>query len=163
MSRVIQKTDDNEISEDFEQLMGNKNNDSPKVENSSRDKNIMHQQMMEQQQQQQQQEMMEYQKMLQQQAQQQAQPSKEKEDKSQTLSANKEIKESFININDLTKSLTSMFILLTLFYIFSSPQISDLLKNIPYLSNPLFGDHLNILIRGLFLVVIYYLLNKFVV
>jgi hypothetical protein len=142
--------------------MGNKNNDSPKVENSSRDKNIMHQQMMEQQQQQQQ-EMMEYQKMLQQQAQQQAQPSKEQEDKSQTLSANKEIKESFININDLTKSLTSMFILLTLFYIFSSPQISDLLKNIPYLSNPLFGDHLNILIRGLFLVVIYYLLNKFVV
>jgi hypothetical protein len=188
MSRVIPK-DDNEISQDFEELMKNQNNNkeqdnsdhsdhsdksdgsdgslsigSPQKENNQRD-NQRQQQMMQQQMMQQQ---MNQQQMLQQQMNHQQMnqqrnilPQKSKEDSNKNSSP-VPVKEEFTNNNSLNKTLTLLGVLFALFFVFASPQVGDALGSISYLSNLPFASHINLLIRALLFVVIYGLLERFV-
>ena len=67
-------------------------------------------------------------------------------------------KEEFSNISSIGKTLTLLGVLFALFYVFSSSQLENVVKNVPYLSN----QQLNLLVRGLLFVVVYFILDKFV-
>ena len=65
--------------------------------------------------------------------------------------------EGFMNIFN-TKSLSLLAVLFALFFVFSSSQLEGLVKGVPYLSN----QQLNVAARGLLFVVVYFILDKFV-
>ena len=164
MSRVIPRQSENEISQDFEELMGHSNlkndesNRSPSMSDNSetRDAQMMqHQEMMKQQQMMQQQ-MMQQQRMSQQQI-----PPPQITVTSPQKKNVQTTTEKFTN-KSVTKSLTPLVVLLVLFYILSSKQVEELLNNVPKFNSLPFNEHLNILLRGLILVVVYYLLNRFI-
>ena len=175
--------DDNEISQDFEELMKSKNTNnkdadnsdqsdksdasdgslsigSPQKEDNQRD-NQRQQQMMQQQMMQQQ--MMQQQMMHQQMNQQRnVIPQESKQDSDKKSSPAPVKREEFTNTNSISKTLTLLGVLFALFFVFASPQVSDALGNISYLSNLPFATHINLLIRALLFVIIYGLLERFV-
>jgi hypothetical protein len=181
MSRVIAR-DDNEISQDFEELMKNQNTNnkvadnsdqsdksdksdvsdaslsigSPQKEDNQRDNQRHQQQMMQQQ--------MMQQQMMQQQMNQQRNvvPQNSKEDSDKRSSPAPVKNEEFTNNNSISKTLTLLGVLFALFFVFASPQVGDALGSISYLSNLPFASHINLLIRALLFVVIYGLLERFV-
>ena len=138
----------NEISEDFENLVGGKGN--------SEDGGINEQQMLQQR--------MLQQQMAQQQAQQQSQqqaPQKAPEVSSVKL-VEKETFVSGLSVPKLSsKLLTTAGILLVLFYLFSSTQLSTIVSNIPRISSVTSNDQVNLLLRGAVFVVVYLLVDRF--
>ena len=136
-----------EISQDFDNLVGNKGS-AGGVGDS--DNGAMNEQKMLQQRMMQQQAMQ--QQAMQQQAQQQAAMRQQSEE---TKSPAKQ--EGFMNKFNV-KSLSLLGVLVALFYVFSSSQLENVIKNVPYLSN----QQLNLLVRGLLFVVVYFILDKFV-
>ena len=65
--------------------------------------------------------------------------------------------EGFMNIFSI-KSLSLLGVLFALFFVFASSQLETVVKGVPYLSNP----QLNVVARGLLFVVVYFILDKFV-
>jgi hypothetical protein len=64
-------------------------------------------------------------------------------------------KEGFMNKFNV-KSLSLLGVLFALFYVFSSSQLEGVVTKIPYLSN----QQLNLAVRGLLFVVVYFVLDK---
>ena len=157
MNRNASRDGENDISEDFEQLVGNKGGQQGDASDASASINVqdmnqqqMRQQMMQQQQQQQQREHM---------AQAQQQPS-DKNEEPVRVSVVNETKENFSN--DPTKILTAVCVLFALFFVFSSSQLTDGLNGIGFIKNLPFAEQSNLVIRGLLFVTIYMLLDRFV-
>jgi len=156
MSRNASRDGENDISEDFEQLVGNKGGQQGDASDASASINVqdmnqqqMRQQMMQQQQQQQREHMA--------QAQQQA---SDKNEEPVRVSVVNETKENFSN--DPTKILTAVCVLFALFFVFSSSQLTDGLNGIALIKNLPFAEQSNLVIRGLLFVTIYMLLDRFV-
>ena len=158
MNRNASRDGENDISEDFEQLVGNKGGQQGDASDASASINVqdmnqqqMRQQMMQQQQQQQQQ--------REHMAQAQQQPS-DKNEEPVRVSVVNETKENFSN--DPTKILTAVCVLFALFFVFSSSQLTDGLNGIGFFKNLPFAEQSNLVIRGLLFVTIYMLLDRFV-
>ena len=135
----------NQISEDFDNLVGNKGGARDSDNGAMNEQQMLQQRMMQQQ-------AMQQQAMQQQAMQQQAmqQPSSDK-----NTAAVKQ--EGFMNIFNI-KSLSLLGVLFALFFVFASSQLETVVKGVPYLSNP----QLNVVARGLLFVVVYFILDKFV-
>ena len=140
----------NQISEDFDNLVGNKGGARDSDNGTMNEQQMLQQRMMQQQAMQQQ--AMQQQAMQQQTMQQQAmqQPSSDK-----NTAAVKQ--EGFMNIFSI-KSLSLLGVLFALFFVFASSQLETVVKGVPYLSNP----QLNVVARGLLFVIVYFILDKFV-
>jgi hypothetical protein len=138
-----------EISQDFENLVGNKGGAGDSDNGPSNEQKLLQQRMMQQQ-------AMQQQAMQQQAMQQQAmqQPNQQGSSDKNTGSVKKE---GFMNKFNV-KSLSLLGVLFALFYVFSSSQLEGVIKNVPYLSN----QQLNLAVRGLLFVVVYFILDKFV-
>ena len=156
MNRNASRDGENDISEDFEQLVGNKGGQQGDASDASASINVqdmnqqqMRQQMMQQQQQQQREHM----------AQAQQQPS-DKNEEPVRVSVVNETKENFSN--DPTKILTAVCVLFALFFVFASSQLTDGLNGIAFIKNLPFAEQSNLVIRGLLFVTIYMLLDRFV-
>jgi cation transport ATPase len=105
-----------------------------------------------------QQRMMQQQAMQQQAMQQQAmQQQKQQQQPSSEKNTVPVKQEGFMNKFSV-KSLSLLGVLFALFYVFSSSQLESVVTKIPYLSNQL----LNLAVRGLLFVVVYFVLDKFV-
>jgi len=141
----------NQISEDFDNLVGNKGGAGDSDNGAMNEQQMLQQRMMQQQAMQQQ--AMQQQAMQQQAMQQQAMQQQPSSDKN--TAAVKQ--EGFMNIFN-TKSLSLLAVLFALFFVFSSSQLEGLVKGVPYLSN----QQLNVAARGLLFVVVYFILDKFV-
>jgi len=140
-----------EISQDFDNLVGNKGGSgAADSDNGAMNEQKMLQQRMMQQQAMQQQAMQQQQAARQQAAARQPEPQSE-EGKSPAKV------EGFMNKFN-TKTLSLLGVLFALFYVFSSSQLENVVKNVPYLSNQQF----NLLARGLLFAVTYFILDKFV-
>jgi hypothetical protein len=157
MSRNASRDGENDISEDFEQLVGNKGGQQGDASDASASINVqdmnqqqMRQQMMQQQQQQQQREHMA----------QAQQPPSDKNEEPVRVSVVNETKENFSN--DPTKILTAVCVLFALFFVFSSSQLTNGLNGIGFVKNLPFAEQSNLVIRGLLFVTIYVLLDRFV-
>jgi len=157
MNRNASRDGENDISEDFEQLVGNKGGQQGDASDASASMNVqdmnqqqMRQQMMQQQQQQQQREHMV----------QAQQPPSDKNEEPVRVSVVNETKENFSN--DPTKILTAVCVLFALFFVFSSSQLTDGLNGIGFIKNLPFAEQSNLVIRGLLFVTIYMLLDRFV-
>ena len=142
---------DNDISEDFEQLVGNKggqdaSDGSPSINVQDMNQQQMRQQMMQQQH-------------AQQQAQQQSESDKNNEPV--RVSVVPETKENF-SFSDPTKILTAVCVLFALFFVFSSSQLTNGLNGVAFIRNLPFAEQSNLVIRGLLFVTIYMLLDRFV-
>jgi hypothetical protein len=168
MSRVISK-DDNEISQDFEELMKNKNtrqtdgsDASISVESNEKDNSadLMRQQQMRQQQ------MMQQQMMQQQMMQQQMnQPQMNQPQNNELRDSQKNSpvrKEEFSNISSIGKTLTLLGVLFGLFFVFASSQAEGGINVLPFFSKLPYPSQFNLLIRSLLFVIIYWVLEKFV-
>jgi hypothetical protein len=157
MNRNASRDGENDISEDFEQLVGNKGGQQGDASDASASMNVqdmnqqqMRQQMMQQQQQQQQREHMV----------QAQQPPSDKNEEPVRVSVVNETKENFSN--DPTKILTAVCVLFALFFVFSSSQLTNGLNGVAFIRNLPFSEQLNLVIRGLLFVTIYMLLDRFV-
>jgi uncharacterized membrane protein YcjF (UPF0283 family) len=158
MNRNASRDGENDISEDFEQLVGNKGGQQGDASDASASINVqdmnqqqMRQQMMQQQQQQQQREHMA----------QAQQPQSDKNEEPVRVSVVNEIKENF-SFSDPTKILTAVCVLFALFFVFSSSQLTNGLNGIGFVKNLPFAEQSNLVIRGLLFVTIYMLLDRFV-
>jgi len=158
----------NEISEDFKNLVGDKKKDqrsesesdssirqseikAPTVANPQ--KQMMDQQFMMQQQ-------MKQQQQLQQQAAQQ---------KAQAPVVNGAIgqvaevkKESVVEQKSIVKTASKLAVVLALFFVFASSQSAGLLNYIPYLDTLPFSEYINLFLRALLFVILYFVLDTFV-
>ena len=159
MNRNASRDGENDISEDFEQLVGNKGGQQGDASDASASMNVqdmnqqqMRQQMMQQQQQQQQQR----EHMAQAQ-----QPQSDKNEEPVRVSVVNETKENF-SFNDPTKILTAVCVLFALFFVFSSSQLTNGLNGVAFIRNLPFTEQSNLVIRGLLFVTIYMLLDRFV-
>jgi len=157
MNRNASRDGENDISEDFEQLVGNKGGQQGDASDASASINVqdmnqqqMRQQMMQQQQQQQQREHMA----------QAQQPPSDKNEEPVRVSVVNETKENFSN--DPTKILTAVCVLFALFFVFSSSQLTNGLNGVAFIRNLPFAEQSNLVIRGLLFVTIYMLLDRFV-
>jgi len=159
MSRNASRDGENDISEDFEQLVGNKGGQQGDASDASASINVqdMNQQQMRQQMMQQQQQQQQQQREHMAQAQQQA---SDKNEEPVRVSVVNETKENFSN--DPTKILTAVCVLFALFFVFSSSQLTDGLNGIALIKNLPFAEQSNLVIRGLLFVTIYMLLDRFV-
>lgn len=173
MSQGIQK-ESADISQDFEQLM--KKNDqsdqsgtelspslsSSSVESEDRDQKMMQQQAMQQQMMQQQmmQQQMMQQQMLQQQKQQQMKAKPQENIKKSEPSPVKQ--ENFTTEKSSSKSLTILGVLFALFYVFSSNQVENVVNMVPYVSTLSFGNQINLVIRAVLFVVVFFVLERYV-
>ena len=139
-----------EISEDFNNLVGNKGGAAENSENRQMNEQKLLQQRMMQQQamQQQQQQAMQQQAMQQQQAMKQVTSDKNVGDGKQ---------DGFMS-KFTSKSMSLLGVLCALFYVFSSSQLEGVVRNVPYLSN----QHLNLAARALLFVIVYFIIDKFV-
>ena len=180
----------NDISEDFENLVANKGNDQSDMSGSDASLSVnspvkkqeanpqqMQQQMMQQQMMQQQQ-MMKQQQMMQQQQQQQQEmknnpPSIDKSESSVSSSSDQsssnkkastvaKVREEPKVEKSLFSGLTNFAILFALFFIFASSQVEGGLGSISYLKNVPFTEYVNLLIRALLFVIIYFIVDKFI-
>ena len=158
MNRNASRDGENDISEDFEQLVGNKGGQQGDASDASASINVqdmnqqqMRQQMMQQQQQQQQREHMA----------QAQQPPSDKNEEPVRVSVVNEIKENF-SFSDPTKILTAVCVLFALFFVFSSSQLTNGLNGVAFIRNLPFTEQSNLVIRGLLFVTIYMLLDRFV-
>ena len=156
MNRNASRDGENDISEDFEQLVGNKGGQQGDASDASASINVqdmnqqqMRQQMMQQQQQQQREHMA--------QAQQQV---SDKNEEPVHVSVVNETKENFSN--DPTKILTAVCVLFALFFAFASSQLTNGLNGVAFIKNLPFSEQSNLVIRGLLFVTIYMLLDRFV-
>jgi hypothetical protein len=177
----------NDISEDFENLVANKGNDqsdmsgtdaSLSVNSPVKKQEMMPQQMqqqMMQQQMMQQQQMMKQQQMMQQQQQEikNNPPSIDKSESSvpsssDQSSSNKKastvakVREEPRVEKSLFSGLTNFAVLFALFFIFSSSQVEGGLASISYLQNIPYTEYVNLLIRSLLFVIIYFIADKFI-
>ena len=157
MNRNASRDGENDISEDFEQLVGNKGGQQGDASDASASINVqdmnqqqMRQQMMQQQQQQQREHMAQAQ-----------QPQSDKNEEPVRVSVVNEIKENF-SFSDPTKILTAVCVLFALFFVFSSSQLTNGLNGVAFIRNLPFSEQLNLVIRGLLFVTIYMLLDRFV-
>ena len=73
-----------------------------------------------------------------------------------------EVKQESFTQSSIYKELINLSILLALFFIFSSPQIDGLLSSVSYLKALPFNEYINLLIRGLLFVIIFFIINKFI-
>ena len=158
MNRNASRDGENDISEDFEELVGNKGGQQGDASDASASINVqdmnqqqMRQQMMQQQQQQQQQR----EHMVQAQ-----QPPSDKNEEPVRVSVVNETKENFSN--DPTKILTAVCVLFALFFVFASSQLTNGLNGVGFIKNLPFSEQSNLVIRGLLFVTIYMLLDRFV-
>lgn len=141
----------NQISEDFDNLVGNKGGAGDSDNGAMNEQQMLQQRMMQQQ-------AMQQQAMQQQAMQQQAmqqQPAMQQPSSDKNTVAVKQ--EGFMNIFNI-KSLSLLGVLFALFFVFASSQLETVVKGVPYLSNP----QLNVVARGLLFVVVYFILDKFV-
>ena len=159
MSRNASRDGENDISEDFEQLVGNKGGQQGDASDASASINVqdMNQQQMRQQMMQQQQQQQQQQREHMAQAQ---QPPSDKNEEPVRVSVVNETKENFSN--DPTKILTAVCVLFALFFVFSSSQLTNGLNGIGFVKNLPFAEQSNLVIRGLLFVTIYVLLDRFV-
>ena len=159
MSRNASRDGENDISEDFEQLVGNKGGQQGDASDASASINVqdMNQQQMRQQMMQQQHQQQQQQREHMAQAQQQA---SDKNEEPVRVSVVNETKENFSN--DPTKILTAICVLFALFFVFSSSQLTDGLNGIGFIKNLPFAEQSNLVIRGLLFVTIYMILDRFV-
>jgi len=146
---------DNEISEDFENLVGGKSDSNNGPANGAVNEQQMLQQRMLQQQ------------MAQQQAQQQAQQrAPQVQIPPEAVSEKPVAQEGFISGLSVrvpklsSKLLTTAGLLLALFYLFSSSQLSSVVSNIPRLSSVTSNEQVNLLLRGAVFVVVYLLVDR---
>ena len=70
--------------------------------------------------------------------------------------------ENFSNTRSLNKTLSLLGVLFALFFVFSSSQLEGALGGISYISNLPFASQVNLVIRGLLFVFVYFLLDYFV-
>jgi hypothetical protein len=159
MSRNASRDGENDISEDFEQLVGNKGGQQGDASDASASINVqdMNQQQMRQQMIQQQQQQQQQQREHMAQAQ---QPPSDKNEEPVRVSVVNETKENFSN--DPTKILTAVCVLFALFFVFSSSQLTNGLNGIGFVKSLPFAEQSNLVIRGLLFVTIYMLLDRFV-
>jgi hypothetical protein len=80
---------------------------------------------------------------------------KKVEEKSKTV-------ENFSNARSLNKTLSLLGVLFALFFVFSSSQLEGALGSISYIANLPFASQVNLVIRGLLFVLVYFLLDYFV-
>jgi hypothetical protein len=177
----------NDISEDFENLVANKRNDqsdmsgtdaslsvnSPVTKQDAMSQQQQMQQQMMQQQMMQQQQMMKQQQMMQQQEIKNNPPSIDKSESSvpsssDQSSSNKKastvakVREEPRVEKSLFSGLTNFAVLFALFFIFSSSQVEGGLASISYLQNIPYTEYVNLLIRSLLFVIIYFIADKFI-
>jgi len=178
----------NDISEDFDNLVANKGNDksdmsgtdaSLSVNSPVKKQEAMPQQMQQQMQQQMMQQQMMQQQMMQQQMMKQQQEMKNNPpsiDKSESSvpsssdqsSSNKKastvakVREEPRVEKSLFSGLTNFAVLFALFFIFSSSQVEGGLASISYLQNIPYTEYVNLLIRSLLFVIIYFIVDKFI-
>jgi Fe2+ transport system protein B len=201
---------DNEISQDFEELVKNKEEsatnkseseaslsaNSPEDEDDDDNEEQMQKQKIQQQQMQQQQMQQIQQQQMQQQMQQkmfQEQQMQQKMFQEQqkmqhkvlpkivsnhhrrdSASDDKDVKknnvkkveskniENFSNEKSLNKVLTTLGILFALFFVFSSSQLEGALGGVSYINNLPFPGQINLVIRALLFIIVYFLLDYFV-
>ena len=148
---------DNEISEDFENLVGGKSdsNNEPANSGAVNEQQMLQQRMLQQQ-------------MAQQMAQQQAQAQQrapQVQIPPEAVSEKPVVPEGFVSGLSVpklsSKLLTTAGLLLVLFYLFSSSQLSSVVSNIPRLSSVTSNDQVNLLLRGTVFVVVYLLIDRF--
>jgi hypothetical protein len=137
-----------EISQDFDNLVGNKGGAADSDNGQMNEQKLLQQRMMQQQ-------AMQQQAMQQQAMQQQAMQQQKQESSDKNTGTVKQ--EGFMNKFNV-KSLSLLGVLFALFYVFSSSQLEGVVTKIPYLSN----QQLNLAVRGLLFVVVYFVLDKFV-
>jgi len=70
--------------------------------------------------------------------------------------------ENFSNERSLNKTLALLGVLFALFFVFSSAQLEGVLGGVSYISNLPFAPQVNLVIRGLLFVLVYFLLDYFV-
>lgn len=166
----------NEISEDFKNLVGEKKEEhghkhdsiSESMSDSSirhseikppapvnTQKQMMDQQFMMQQQMKQQQQLREQQQTIQQ----KAQPPAANVGNGQEVEIKKE------NVGEqksILKTVSKLAVVLALFFVFASSQSAGLLNYIPYLDTLPFTEYINLFIRALLFVIVYFVLDTFV-
>ena len=69
--------------------------------------------------------------------------------------------ENFSNTRSLNKTLSLLGVLFALFFVFSSSQLEGALGGISYINNLPFASQINLVIRGLLFVLVYFLLDYF--
>jgi cation transport ATPase len=160
--------EENDISQDFEKLVGKKSQSSESEQEINTDEmnqQVARQKMLQQQQQQMmQQKMMQQQmmqqQMLQQQMMQQAQQNKQ-EQKEVEVKVINETKENFTTEKPLLKVLSLLGVLFALFFVFASKQVEGAVSSIPYLSNLTFQDQVNLVIRAILFITIFFIVNTY--
>jgi len=70
--------------------------------------------------------------------------------------------ESFTNEKSLNKTLATLGVLFALFFVFSSSQLEGALGGVSYLNNLPFPGQINLVIRALLFIIVYFLLDYFV-
>ena len=144
---------DNEISEDFENLVGGKSDSNNGPAGAVNEQQMLQQRMLQQQ-------------MAQQQAQQQAQQrAPQVQIPPEAVSEKPVAQEGFVSGLSVpklsSKLLTTASLLLALFYLFSSSQLSSVVSSIPRLSSLTSNDQVNLLLRGALFVFVYLLVDRF--
>jgi hypothetical protein len=175
----------NDISEDFDNLVANKGNDksdmsgtdaSLSVNSPVKKQEAMPQQMQQQMMQQQmmQQQMMQQQQMMKQQQEMKNNPpsidksessvpsSSDQSSSNKKASTVAKVREEPRVEKSLFSGLTNFSVLFALFFIFSSSQVEGGLASISYLQNIPYTEYVNLLIRSLLFVIIYFIVDKFI-
>ena len=71
-------------------------------------------------------------------------------------------KENFGEQKSILKTVSKLAVVLALFFVFASPQSAGLLNYIPYLGSLPFTEYINLFIRALLFVIVYFVLETFV-
>jgi len=165
----------NEISEDFKKLVGDKKqgNDHKhdSISDSASDSSIRHSEIKAPPKIDTQKQMMDQQFMMQQQMKQQQQLREQQQTIQQKVqipaagNVGNEVevkKENVVEQKSILKTVSKLAVVLALFFVFASSQSAGLLNYIPYLDTLPFTEYINLFIRALLFVIIYFVLDTFV-
>ena len=154
----------NEISEDFKNLVADKKQESQGSGSESEYESSIKQEEIKPNNVDQQKQVMNQQYSMQQQMKQQEMFQKQMAQPVQSKPVNQvvEKKESVTEQKSIVKIISKLGVILSLFFVLGSSQVEGLVNFIPYLSTIPFSEYINLFLRSLLFVIIYFLLDTFV-